>query len=44
MTTATYTAVIFGVTTAREQGVLKRVRGTPLPMSIYSRRGSARLS
>jgi ABC-2 type transport system permease protein len=35
MTTATYTAVIFGVVTAREQGVLKRVRGTPLPMSVY---------
>jgi ABC-2 type transport system permease protein len=35
MTTATYTAVIFGVATAREQGVLKRVRGTPLPMSVY---------
>jgi ABC-2 type transport system permease protein len=35
MTTATYTAIIFGVATAREQGVLKRVRGTPLPMSVY---------
>ena len=35
MTTATYTAVIFGVSTAREQGVLKRVRGTPLPMSVF---------
>jgi ABC-2 type transport system permease protein len=35
MTTATYTAVVFGVATAREQGVLKRVRGTPLPMSVY---------
>jgi ABC-2 type transport system permease protein len=35
MTTATYTAVIFGVATAREQGVLKRVRGTPLPMSVF---------
>jgi ABC-2 type transport system permease protein len=35
MTSATYTAVIFGVATAREQGILKRVRGTPLPMSVF---------
>jgi ABC-2 type transport system permease protein len=35
LTAATYTAVIFGVATAREQGVIKRVRGTPLPMSIF---------
>jgi ABC-2 type transport system permease protein len=35
MTTATYTAIIFGVATAREQGVLKRVRGTPLPIPAY---------
>lgn len=35
MTAATYTAVIFGVATAREQGILKRVRGTPLPMSVF---------
>ena len=43
MTTATYTAVIFGVATARGQGVLKRVTGTPLPMSMTCR-GSARRS
>jgi ABC-2 type transport system permease protein len=35
LTAATYTAVIFGVATAREQGVIKRVRGTPLPMSVF---------
>ena len=35
LTSASYTAVIFGVATAREQGVLKRVRGTPLPMSVF---------
>lgn len=35
MTSATYTAVIFGIATAREQGVLKRVRGTPLPMWVF---------
>jgi ABC-2 type transport system permease protein len=35
MTTATYTGVIFGLATAREQGILKRVRGTPLPMSVF---------
>jgi ABC-2 type transport system permease protein len=35
LTSATYTSVIFGVATAREQGVLKRVRGTPLPMSVF---------
>jgi ABC-2 type transport system permease protein len=35
LTSATYTAVIFGVATAREQGILKRVRGTPLPMSVF---------
>ena len=33
--TGSYTAVIFGIATLREQGVLKRVRGTPLPMSVY---------
>jgi ABC-2 type transport system permease protein len=35
LTTATYTGVIFGVATAREQGIFKRVRGTPLPMGIF---------
>ena len=35
LTTATYTGVIFGVATAREQGTFKRVRGTPLPMSVF---------
>jgi ABC-2 type transport system permease protein len=35
MTTATFTSVIFGLVTAREQGILKRVRGTPLPMSVF---------
>lgn len=35
LASSTYTAVIFGVATAREQGVFKRVRGTPLPMSVF---------
>jgi ABC-2 type transport system permease protein len=35
LTAATYTSVIFGVATAREQGIFKRVRGTPLPMGIF---------
>ena len=35
LATATYTAVIFGIATAREQGILKRVRGTPLPMWVF---------
>lgn len=35
LTTACYTAVIFGLTHARDIGLLKRVRGTPLPMSFY---------
>lgn len=35
LTSATYTGVIFGIATARDQGVLKRVRGTPLPMSVF---------
>jgi ABC-2 type transport system permease protein len=35
LTAATYTSVMFGVATAREQGVFKRVRGTPLPMSMF---------
>jgi ABC-2 type transport system permease protein len=32
---ACYTGVIFGIASARDAGLLKRVRGTPLPMSIY---------
>ena len=35
LTAATYTSVIFGVATAREQGTFKRVRGTPLPMRVF---------
>jgi len=35
LTGATYTGVIFGVAAAREQGVFKRIRGTPLPMSVF---------
>jgi ABC-2 type transport system permease protein len=32
---ACYTGVAFGIAGARDAGLLKRVRGTPLPMSIY---------
>ena len=35
LVTACYTTLILGVSTARDQGLLKRVRGTPLPMGIY---------
>ena len=35
LTLACYTNVIFGLSTARDEGLLKRVRGTPLPMPIY---------
>jgi ABC-2 type transport system permease protein len=35
LTTACYTSVIVGIAAARDSGLLKRVRGTPLPMSIY---------
>jgi ABC-2 type transport system permease protein len=35
LTASTYTSVIFGVATAREQGTFKRVRGTPLPISVF---------
>jgi ABC-2 type transport system permease protein len=35
LTMACYTNVIFGLATARDEGLLKRVRGTPLPMPIY---------
>jgi ABC-2 type transport system permease protein len=32
---ACYTSLVLGIATARDQGLLKRVRGTPLPMSTY---------
>jgi ABC-2 type transport system permease protein len=32
---ACYTTLILGVATARDSGLLKRVRGTPLPLGIY---------
>jgi ABC-2 type transport system permease protein len=32
---ACYTTLIMGVANARDNGLLKRVRGTPLPMPIY---------
>lgn len=32
---ACYTTLIMGVSNARDSGLLKRVRGTPLPMPIY---------
>jgi ABC-2 type transport system permease protein len=35
LTTACYTSVIIGIATARDTGLLKRVRGTPLRMSTY---------
>jgi ABC-2 type transport system permease protein len=35
LTMACYSGVIFGIATARDSGLLKRVRGTPLPMGIY---------
>jgi ABC-2 type transport system permease protein len=35
LTAGTYTSVIFGVATAREQGIFKRVRGTPLPLPVF---------
>jgi ABC-2 type transport system permease protein len=35
LTLACYSNVIFGLSTARDEGVLKRVRGTPLPMPVY---------
>ena len=35
LVTACYTTLILGIATARDQGLLKRVRGTPLPMGIY---------
>lgn len=35
LTLACYSSVIFGISTARDEGLLKRVRGTPLPMPVY---------
>ena len=35
LVTACYTTLVLGIATARDQGLLKRVRGTPLPMGIY---------
>jgi ABC-2 type transport system permease protein len=35
LTMACYSGVIFGIATARDNGLLKRVRGTPLPMGTY---------
>ena len=32
---ACYTSLVLGIATARDQGLFKRVRGTPLPISIY---------
>jgi ABC-2 type transport system permease protein len=32
---ACYTGVVFGIASARDTGLLKRVRGTPLPTSAY---------
>jgi ABC-2 type transport system permease protein len=35
LVTACYTTLVVGLATARDEGLLKRVRGTPLPMAIY---------
>ena len=35
ITLACYSSLIMGVATARETGLLKRVRGTPLPLPVY---------
>ena len=35
ITLACYTSLIIGIATARETGLLKRVRGTPLPLPVY---------
>ena len=35
LTLACYSNVIFGLSTARDEGLLKRIRGTPLPMPVY---------
>ena len=35
LTLACYSTVIFGLAHARDSGLLKRVRGTPLPLPVY---------
>jgi ABC-2 type transport system permease protein len=35
LVTACYTTLVMGLANARDQGLLKRVRGTPLPMPVY---------
>jgi ABC-2 type transport system permease protein len=35
LVTACYTSLVIGIATARDAGLLKRVRGTPLPMGTY---------
>ena len=35
LTVACYTSLLIGLATARENGLLKRVRGTPLPLPVY---------
>jgi ABC-2 type transport system permease protein len=35
LVTACYTTLVLGLAQARDQGLLKRVRGTPLPMGVY---------
>jgi ABC-2 type transport system permease protein len=35
LTAACYSSLVIGISTARDKGLLKRVRGTPLPMSTY---------
>jgi ABC-2 type transport system permease protein len=35
LSSACYIGVVFGIASARDAGLLKRVRGTPLPMSVY---------
>jgi ABC-2 type transport system permease protein len=35
LVTACYTTLVMGLATARDEGLLKRVRGTPVPMGIY---------
>ena len=32
---ATFTSLAYNLTTLRERGILKRLRGTPLPTSAY---------
>jgi ABC-2 type transport system permease protein len=35
LTLACYSSIIFGIAEARDKGVLKRIKGTPLPMPVY---------